>query len=99
MLATEPRLSGLTKRPRRKPRMGRKKAPISRRSYSGRVTARVRQLAEEKKISVPKLAELAGVKVNTLYVWLQGRRDIPVDKYPALGKALGVDSSEFLPHF
>jgi ribosome-binding protein aMBF1 (putative translation factor) len=83
------------------------KKPVDRKTYSGRVAARVRELREERGWRVADLVERINhrrrrVKAkefpqSTVHGWDNGSRKIDPDLYPLLAAVFGVSVREFLP--
>lgn len=73
--------------------------PVTKRTYTGKLARRLRQLRTDKGISAAKLADKIGVSKVTIYKWESAENQIDADKYPAIAKALGVTAAEFFPEF
>ena len=65
--------------------------------YSGRFAVRLRTLREKAGLTVPDIAEVTSIPVQTLYNWERAKNTPPVDAYPILAKAYGVRVRTLLP--
>lgn len=73
--------------------------PVTKRTYTGKLARRLRELRTAKGISVTDLAKSVGVTPVAIYKWESAENQIDADKYPALAKALKVSVAEFFPEF
>jgi transcriptional regulator with XRE-family HTH domain len=73
--------------------------PVSKRTYTGKLARRVRELRTSKGMSVSELAKAVGVTPIAVYKWEAAENQIDSDKFPALAKALGVSAADFFPEF
>ena len=82
------------------PTVGRKRVEPDLTTYSGRLAARIRELRDERRLTVQEVADKSGIPLYTLYGYENGRREIPLDLLPALAKALRCKTpDDLLPPF
>ncbi len=62
----------------------------------GRVRMRIKELRQERGLTISALAELASIDVSTLSRLEAGKRRLAVDHLPVLARALGVTVDEML---
>ncbi len=82
------------------------KREVLKKTYSGRVSARLRELRESKKWLVDKLAaeinrhltdSLKPVAKSTVHGWDNGSRKVDQDYIPAIASAFGLSVRGFMP--
>lgn len=78
---------------------GRQRNPVDATKYSGRLAAHLQSLMDAKGLTVEQVAERADLPLSSVYAYLAGKRGIPADVYPVLGRALGVSAADFFPKF
>ena len=71
--------------------------------YSGRVAKRIRQLRDERGLTMQEVVERMkhhgyDVKVAAISHWETGHAKVNLDAIPALAAALGVQPSDFFPN-
>jgi len=66
-------------------------------TYSGRFAVRLRQLRDERGLSIPELAAITGVPYRTQQNWENGTNFPQAESFPILAKAFGISIAELLP--
>ena len=75
---------------------GRPAKEPDRSTFVGQVAAEIRRRRLERFDSAEEAARIAGVPVQTWYHWEQGT-PMPLDKLPAIAKAVGCRPRDLLP--
>ena len=65
--------------------------------YSGRFAVRLRKLREKAELTIPDIAAITSIPVQTLYNWERNKATPPIDAFPILAKAYGVEIRTLLP--
>jgi transcriptional regulator with XRE-family HTH domain len=65
--------------------------------YSGRFSIRLRKLREKAGLTIPEIAALTAIPVQTLYNWERNKATPPIDVFPILAEAYGVKVRTLLP--
>lgn len=86
--------------PSKGPLVGRKRQPQSpeiRKTFAGKVGARLSELAEAAGLSADEIGDKLGKSGDTVRLYYSGRVVPPLNDWPKLARILGVSARELLP--